>query len=1065
MTPDEGVPIAGSISSNGIHVRGIGVDSWDGTEAGVGAYENEQALRTIFEAFGPVEKVTVRHRIENGKNTSWALVNMKTAEGVEGAMHAGTIMAGSNPLELHLFNGELASASTGFMGGQMGNLKKSMDRLGKQDANSAYEVSTEVQRMLDEYDTDHDGQFSKPEVVMIVSHLMHQKKQVNDLKKVACAAFVALIAVCASMFAMAVLGAEVAKDQAQDDGGVMTVKGTDIVVQVASSELTVAPDGSLVPRGSLNDDGERRMLAEGDPAPLLAIRTAAAMEEHTLTSTLPDSAFRELRTLDLTSDTGNFATMRVDAAVRYPKEGSRCGTIVVLFTHLGEITLDGEDMYFEESIAGSLTNAGFPKAAFSITNFGGRRLNVALMVIGLFNAINQIIEDRCELNANNVANYNGLRDGPLPKVPKGSFTLDMMKYEECDTRTDEGMVWCAQQPGVAPHPADFPGKVFWSTHITLALQGDVSYSRKELSWEDRVMHYRQKGNVTWNWESNGHELTNCVETADTPGPVFDFGDNATYNGDGFVVQGRRARKFTFYFEDAKTQIPMYAELYDSGETGELLRLNFNAIEDDEFREKADRFTNNLDDDEGDDTGSGFHADPVQQSGLVTCSDVMHWTDLQDSNDVVCEDDHACEKPYLEFDNCVGYMERSGASMYEQEQIKPLMGDPPRPISQSDYPPSEQGPDHAEVVHNADAATLQHMYGGNLSQELLQIIDETRRPTFSECTTWARSDIFTKDSSMLIPQNHSRGVHVSELRAREDCAAHPDCTGFSHCESTGLLYLYRTEFACDDGANATVWVDDSTTGFKTFVNNNFYDQTTGAGRRQLQFSIPAREHSANFPSAAKPVFFFTLKESISTSGKLEAGSITELSAGINAPALKFGPATLQFSGTLNHKVTPSPRGDSHSYQTFGCLGLSIGIDAIGSMAITNCIGHTRKNEANECGGLWSVDYLNIWREYVIGECFWGCAKFKMQMDISLSYHSSKSMCGGGYVRGPTGKAECGNDAQMYPEVCLEGAFGAFSACYTPFSVGVNLPGVCPKSCHVPCCSACGPRGCSQCKTAC
>ena len=78
-----------------IHVRGIGVDGWDGTEAGTGSYENEEALKKIFAEFGEVKAVTIRHRIEDGKNTSWALIELDSAEAVDKAV-AGQVKVRSD---------------------------------------------------------------------------------------------------------------------------------------------------------------------------------------------------------------------------------------------------------------------------------------------------------------------------------------------------------------------------------------------------------------------------------------------------------------------------------------------------------------------------------------------------------------------------------------------------------------------------------------------------------------------------------------------------------------------------------------------------------------------------------------------------------------------------------------------------------------------------------------------------------------------------------------------------------------------------------------------------------
>jgi Ca2+-binding EF-hand superfamily protein len=91
-----------------IHVRGLGVDGWDGTPEGTGTYETEAALRSILQPFGTLLQATIRHRIEGpsgkwdpkvtpaaewpaagSKNSSWALVTMGSAESVDAALVAG----------------------------------------------------------------------------------------------------------------------------------------------------------------------------------------------------------------------------------------------------------------------------------------------------------------------------------------------------------------------------------------------------------------------------------------------------------------------------------------------------------------------------------------------------------------------------------------------------------------------------------------------------------------------------------------------------------------------------------------------------------------------------------------------------------------------------------------------------------------------------------------------------------------------------------------------------------------------------------------------------------------
>ena len=98
-----------------IHVRGIGVDGWDGTEEGVGRYENEESLEEIFGAFGTFIQATIRHRIADGQNTSWALVTMGDLESVDRALAAPAVMAGTNKLVLNRYSKKQAAASTGAM--------------------------------------------------------------------------------------------------------------------------------------------------------------------------------------------------------------------------------------------------------------------------------------------------------------------------------------------------------------------------------------------------------------------------------------------------------------------------------------------------------------------------------------------------------------------------------------------------------------------------------------------------------------------------------------------------------------------------------------------------------------------------------------------------------------------------------------------------------------------------------------------------------------------------------------------------------------------------------------
>ena len=73
--------------ANELHVGNIGVDGWDRTDAGVGTYESERALQEIFKDYGFV-RATIRHKVKEGCNRSWALVTLTDQPAVDRALAA-----------------------------------------------------------------------------------------------------------------------------------------------------------------------------------------------------------------------------------------------------------------------------------------------------------------------------------------------------------------------------------------------------------------------------------------------------------------------------------------------------------------------------------------------------------------------------------------------------------------------------------------------------------------------------------------------------------------------------------------------------------------------------------------------------------------------------------------------------------------------------------------------------------------------------------------------------------------------------------------------------------------
>eukprot|EP01047_Picozoa_sp_COSAG01_P031917 COSAG01_NODE_2286_length_7990_cov_5.551895_6_plen_528_part_00 len=103
---------------NTLLVRGIGVDGWDGTATGRGTYENERAIIGIFNRFGHVMRVDIKHQVETTGNLSCALVTMGRAASVLKIVRAAEsegIMAGSTRLEVSRFEPDEHTTNTDSM--------------------------------------------------------------------------------------------------------------------------------------------------------------------------------------------------------------------------------------------------------------------------------------------------------------------------------------------------------------------------------------------------------------------------------------------------------------------------------------------------------------------------------------------------------------------------------------------------------------------------------------------------------------------------------------------------------------------------------------------------------------------------------------------------------------------------------------------------------------------------------------------------------------------------------------------------------------------------------------
>ena len=122
---------------------------------------------------------------------------------------------------------------------------------------------------------------------------------------------------------------------------------------MAMSEMTLV-DGVLAVRET---SGTRREGCESGTCPAATIKTAQNIETLALSSQMHIENLGELKSVKIEQG-ASFVLFQVLAVGRYKQLPSRHGTVLVLYTHLGEVTLDGTAISFQESMAGTFSRAG-----------------------------------------------------------------------------------------------------------------------------------------------------------------------------------------------------------------------------------------------------------------------------------------------------------------------------------------------------------------------------------------------------------------------------------------------------------------------------------------------------------------------------------------------------------------------------------------------------------------------------------------------------------------------------------------------------------------------------------
>mmetsp|Transcript_15708 Transcript_15708/g.18929 ORF Transcript_15708/g.18929 Transcript_15708/m.18929 type:complete len:813 (+) Transcript_15708:199-2637(+) len=184
----------------------------------------------------------------------------------------------------------------------------------------------------------------------------------NQITKIIFAVVCCLSLFVVGTFIINVFAMEYTKDAKPNNDGVMKVVGSDEVMKVGSADFHVEAD-SLT-----GEDGN-------------SIRVAQDIQDAQLTSTLPNSAFDELRVFKTVGSNGATLSLNVIGWSRIPDLASPGGSYVQLVTWNGIIKVQGYSISFTDTMGQLFVEAGFQLDA------SGRKLLGIYELVGMFNTV------------------------------------------------------------------------------------------------------------------------------------------------------------------------------------------------------------------------------------------------------------------------------------------------------------------------------------------------------------------------------------------------------------------------------------------------------------------------------------------------------------------------------------------------------------------------------------------------------------------------------------------------------------------------------------------------------
>lgn len=212
--------------------------------------------------------------------------------------------------------------------------------------------------------------------------------------------------------------------------------------------------------------------AEVDHGVLKDVKTGELIQTHTsyseleVSSCVSDEQLREMRRFDVKSPTGNYISMEVLSVARHRNLHSKFGSVIVVYTFIGDLTLDGSDMTFNERVAGAFAGAGFKLSG------SRRRLQGVVSLLGFFDIL------KTQSNQMSCASI------PTPThdlMTKGSWTLETTMYTACHLTS------CVDDYyDLAAMPLQNSKKGYPETASDLAYANTLEVDGDDFNWVDGV---------------------------------------------------------------------------------------------------------------------------------------------------------------------------------------------------------------------------------------------------------------------------------------------------------------------------------------------------------------------------------------------------------------------------------------------------------------------------------------------------------------------------------------------------------------------------------------------------